>query len=177
MAPTSGKRSAIRAATSKTKSASSHLNRQTQPKSQNLFASSKKDKRIIRHSALISRIEKSKAQPKKRRRPSRKLVANLDSLAAALPLAPPKVDQEAETGIVRIRHRSLKTKPGAMKKKEKIISQEKDRFNKNMAQMATVRPSSNAEPDASNGTDSQSAAKWAALRNFVQQTMEQRPLN
>ncbi|KAL8811700.1 MAG: hypothetical protein Q9223_001514 [Gallowayella weberi] len=180
MAPTSGKPSAIRTRASKTTSNSSKSMRQAHPRSQNSFASSKKDKRIIKRSALISRIEKNKAQPKKRRRPSRKLVANLDSIAAALPDAPPKNEQILETGVARIRHRSLKSKPGALKKKEKIISMEKDRFNKNMAQMAAVQGSDDGQTNggshgAATGTDSQSRTKWAALRSFIQQTMEQRP--
>ncbi|KAL8921642.1 MAG: hypothetical protein Q9172_003890 [Xanthocarpia lactea] len=172
MAPTSGKRSATRGRASKSSSTSSKTLRQ------NVFSTTKKDKRTIKHSALISRIEKSKAQPKKRRRPSKKLVADLESLAAALPDAPPKEEPVTETGIARIRHRSLKSKPGAMKKKEKIICLEKDRFNRSMAQMAAVQASSAGQTDASHatatGTDAQSRSKWAALRSFIQQTMDTR---
>ncbi|KAL8806197.1 MAG: hypothetical protein Q9182_001472 [Xanthomendoza sp. 2 TL-2023] len=179
MAPTSGTPSAIRSRAFEIASNSSNTMRQAHSRSQNTFASSKKDKRIIKRSALISRIEKNKAQPTKRRRPSKKLVANLDSIAAALPDTPPKDEQVLETGIARIRHRSLKSKPGALKKKEKIISLEKDRFNKNMAQMAAVQGSDDGKTNGSHGvatgTDSQSRTKWAALRSFIQQTMEQRP--
>lgn len=67
-----------------------------------------------------------------------------------------------------------------MRKKEKIISMEKDRFNKNMAQMAALQ---HADVAAANGgshvrdtTDtSQSSNKWVMLRNFIQQTMEKHP--
>ncbi|KAL8992523.1 MAG: hypothetical protein Q9169_007035 [Polycauliona sp. 2 TL-2023] len=183
MAPTKPKRPTTRARAPKTPSTS--LLHHTHHKPQPPFASSKKDKRIIKHSALLSRIEKStKPPPQKRRRPSKKLVANLESLAAALPDAPPRDDGVAETGVAKIRHRSLKSKPGAMKKKEKVIAMEKERFNRNMAQMANaVQNQSDKEGamDASHGTavgsdgKSQSQSKWAALRNHIQQTMEQRP--
>ncbi|KAI4280955.1 MAG: hypothetical protein L6R38_004043 [Xanthoria sp. 2 TBL-2021] len=179
MAPTMGKRSAIRARASKTSSTTSNPTRHTHPKAQNAFSTTKKDKRMIKRSALISRIEKSKAQPKKRRRPSKKLVADLEALAAALPDAPPRDDQVTETGIARIRHRSLKSKPGAMKKREKIISREKDRFNRNMAQMAAVQSPASGQIDTSQSTstdaDGQSRSKWAALRSHIQQTMDHRP--
>ncbi|KAL8641639.1 MAG: hypothetical protein Q9226_008607 [Calogaya cf. arnoldii] len=179
MAPTTGKRSAIRARASTTSSTSSNSIRHTHPRAQNGFRTTKKDKRMIKHSALISRIEKSKAQPKKRRRPSKKLVADLESLAAALPDAPPRDDHVTETGIATMRHRSLKSKPGAMKKKEKIISMEKDRFNRNMAQMAAVQTPDSTQMEASQSTAAstqvQSRSKWAALRSHIQQTMEQRP--
>ncbi|KAL8727084.1 MAG: hypothetical protein Q9166_006271 [cf. Caloplaca sp. 2 TL-2023] len=168
MAPTTGKRSAIRSRPFKTGSTPSNPIRHIHPKAQTPFSTSKKDKRIIKHSALISRIEKSKASPKKRRRPSKKLVADLESLAAALPDAPPKDEQVKETGIAKTRHRSLKSKPGAMKKKEKIISMEKDRFNRSMAHMATLQ-SSDIGPSRT-GSDPLSRNKWTALRTLIQQS-------
>ncbi|KAI4275227.1 MAG: hypothetical protein LQ337_003366 [Flavoplaca oasis] len=179
MAPIAGKRSALRARAFKTSTTPSNPIRRTHSTFQSAFGATKKDKRIIKRSALISRIEKSKDQPRKRRRPSKKLVADLESLAAALPDAPPREDQVTEKGIVRIKHRSLKSKPGAMKKKEKIISMEKNRFDRNMAQLATIQ-NSTAEPidtmqGTAVGTDGQSRNKWAALRSHIQQTMEQRP--
>lgn len=178
-ARTTGKRSAVRAHASKTSPTSSNPIRHAHPKAQNVFSTSKRDERTIKRSALISRIEKSKAQPKKQRRPSKKLVADLESLAAALPDAPPRDDQVTETGIARIRHRSLKSKPGAMKKREKIISMEKDRFNRNMAQMAAVQSPASGQIDTSQststGADGQSRSKWAALRSHIQQTMDHRP--
>lgn len=169
-----GKRPSIGSRVRKTSSTASNPNRHAHPKGHNLFSNTKKDKRIIKHSALLSRIEKSKPQSKKRRRPSKKLVANLKSLAEALPDAPgPQEADDFETANAKIKHRSLKSRPGAMKKKEKLIGMEKDRFNKNMAQMAAAGAS-----DRSYGGDASdvphTGTKWAALRNFIQQTMEQR---
>ncbi|KAL9577221.1 MAG: hypothetical protein Q9212_006507 [Teloschistes hypoglaucus] len=88
MAPVIGKRSSSRSRTSKTRSISSNPIRHTHAETASAFGTSKKDKRIIKHSALISRIEKSKHKAKKRRRPSKKLMVSLESLGDALPEAP-----------------------------------------------------------------------------------------
>ena len=138
---------------------------------------SKKDKRTIRHSALISRIEKTKATPKKRRRPSKKLVTDLESLAVALPDAPESNNEDIALGGAIIRHKSLKSRPGAMKRKEKLASLEKDRFNKNMALM--MAPNNTGKDDQSTeGPVEERVAnrdRWASLRGFIKQTMEPRP--
>ncbi|EFW13340.1 hypothetical protein D8B26_007082 [Coccidioides posadasii str. Silveira] len=138
------------------------------------FHTSKKDKRIIKHSAFVSKIEKSCKKPFKRRRPSKKLVANLDSLADALPDADDEVPEDAQVNIIR--HKSLKHRPGAMKRKEKLDKVERDRFAKNMAQMATGLADPK-EPAAStvDATQTSSSNRWAALRNFISQTIDQNP--
>ena len=131
----------------------------------------------MKYSALLSRIEKPKPSPKKRRRPSKKLVATLESLAEALPNTLVAEENEAIVGQAKIRHRSLKSKPGAMKRKERIISMEKDRFNRNMAQMA-VGDSGVSDPSASGGAGPSTAgttnSRWAALRGFIRHTVESR---
>lgn len=80
-------------------------------------------------------------------------------------------------GKAKIKHRSLKSKPGANKKKELLVAQERDRFNKNMAQMMTL-------PESHNGTGrggeeiithGNTEKRWAAIRGFVQENMERRP--
>ncbi|KAL8901337.1 MAG: hypothetical protein Q9207_005251 [Kuettlingeria erythrocarpa] len=174
MAPTSGKRSSIRSRAPKTSTTTSNPIRRTHRNAQGLFSNTKKDKRIIKHSALLSRIEKSKPQFKKRRRPSKKLVAGLESLVEALPDIPRSREEDGlEAANVKIKHRSLKSRPGAMKKKEKIISMEKDRFNKNMAHMAAAGAPSDSTPGGDQSNLAQPGTRWAALRNFIQQTMEQ----
>ncbi|KAI4192284.1 MAG: hypothetical protein LQ346_004385 [Caloplaca aetnensis] len=174
MAPTPGKRSSIRSRAPKTSTTASNPIRHTHPKAQGLFSNRKKDKRTIKHSALLSRIEKSKPQPTKRRRPSKKLVANLESLVEALPDIPgPREADGLKAANAKIKHRSLKSRPGAMKKKEKIISMEKDRFNKNMAHMAAAGAASNSTHGGDQSNLPQPGTRWAALRNFIQQTMEQ----
>lgn len=141
------------------------------------FGSSKRDKRTIKHSALISRIEKQKPSSKKRRRPSKKLISNLESLANALPEISNTRNGQTESSDPKIKHNSMKSRPGAMKKKESIIVRERERFNRNMAQMMTVPElddvtSTNPEiPIVELGTKN----KWAAIREFIKQTMEQAP--
>lgn len=136
---------------------------------------------MVRRSSLISRIEKSKAKPssQKRRRASKKLVTNLESLADALPDIPKS--RNGETGLgdpTIIRHKSLKSRPGATKKKELLISLEKERFNKNMAQMMQSCQGKEEEKDSATVSDREKGgrSKWAVIREFIQQTMEQRPV-
>ena len=85
-----------------------------------------------------------------------------------------------ESGDAKIRHRSLKSRPGAMKRKEKLETMEKERFGKNMAQMvartatASTTIVEGSEAVAANGRGA-SSNRWAALRGFIQQTMERKP--
>ncbi|RFU26161.1 hypothetical protein B7463_g10167, partial [Scytalidium lignicola] len=143
------------------------------------FLSSKKDKRLIKHSAFKSRIEKkATTKPLKRRRPNKKLVTTLNSLVDALPdiESNDNDDDEGNNNDGRpkkIRHRSLKSKPGALKKRVRLEKAERERFGKNMAVLATgVRA---MEVDGGNGeagngsgggekTASATAGRWAALR-------------
>lgn len=64
----------------------------------------------------------------------------------------------------------MKSRPGAMKRKEKLEKMEKERFNMNMAQMAGA---SAASAGATSGTAI--ADRWAALKNHVKSTMEVKP--
>ena len=134
---------------------------------------------MIRHSALISRIEKSKPSSKKRRRPSKKLITNLESLVEALPHVSEERGREMITGDIRIKHKSLKTRPGVLKKKETLITMEKERFNKNMAQMIQLSNASDEAESQNTALDSNhdKANRWAAIRGFVKQTMEQRSVS
>ncbi|KAL1612808.1 hypothetical protein SLS60_001037 [Paraconiothyrium brasiliense] len=134
-----------------------------------LFSSSKKDKHAIKHSAFVSKIEKSSKKIQKRRRPNKKLVTNLESLADALSgLEQGEENGEVVVGQAKIQKKSLKSRPGAMKKKEKLEKLEKERFNMNLAQMATT--------SASGATGNNlSADRWAALKNHVKNTAEIKP--
>ncbi|KAL2004480.1 hypothetical protein VTN00DRAFT_3482 [Thermoascus crustaceus] len=162
------------------------------------FKTTKKDKRLIKHSAFVSKIEKANQKTAKRRRASKKLVANLDALADALPDAGDDGTQRSQSGpgsqVNIIRHRTLKHRPGAMKRKEKLEKMERDRFVKNMAQLVTgIEANHNAnattaESSNPNGTtnpeqqqqqqqqQSSVSSRFAALRNFISQTMEQQPV-
>ncbi|KAI5309648.1 hypothetical protein KEM55_002744 [Ascosphaera atra] len=177
------------------------------------FRTNKKDKRTIKHETFLARIEKSRKKKLKRRRPSKKLVTNLDSLADALPGSDDDEDTDMD-GSPRakkaqgldaggagqsniIKQKSLKHKPGALKKKEKIDARERDRFQRNLAQMSSaLKASREASGTAASTTGTQASApaqaqaqaqpttqtqdgavsnRWAALRNFISQTMEQNP--
>ncbi|KMU91120.1 hypothetical protein CIHG_08791 [Coccidioides immitis H538.4] len=86
----------------------------------------------------------------------------------------PPTPEDAQVNIIR--HKSLKHRPGAMKRKEKLDKVERDRFAKNMAQMATGLADPK-EPAAStvDATQTSSSNRWAALRNFISQTIDQNP--
>ncbi|KAI1481726.1 ribosome biogenesis protein SLX9-domain-containing protein [Daldinia eschscholtzii] len=160
------------------------------------FSNTKKDKRSIKHASFVSRIEKAHQKPAKRRRPNKKLVANLDSLADALPdlLA----DGETEEGLRqlregKVRHKSLKSRPGALKRKERIVKGEVERFGVSLARLSAVAEKEvvqmDVEKEGENGVvvpEGQGASttappqvsttnRWAALRGYISATMEQNP--
>ncbi|EEP81186.1 conserved hypothetical protein [Uncinocarpus reesii 1704] len=139
------------------------------------FHTSKKDKRVIKHSTFVSKIEKSHKKPLKRRRPSKKLVANLDSLAEALPDADDNPRADSQVNIIK--QKSLKHRPGAMKRKEKLDQFERSRFAKNMAQMARMESTGPASTSDGTPTATQSSSsnRWTALRNFISHTIDQNP--
>lgn len=134
------------------------------------FRTTKKDKRLIKHSSFVSKIAKNSTKPNKRRRASKKLVANLESLADALPEAETDPNDSSQVNVIK--QKTLKHRPGAMKRKEKLEKTERDRFAKNMAQMSNIQtaPTPSSEPTADSVSN-----RWAALRGFISQTMEHQP--
>ncbi|KAJ5440142.1 uncharacterized protein N7458_011140 [Penicillium daleae] len=138
------------------------------------FRTSKKDKRQIKHATLMSKIAKSSKAPKKRR-PSKKLVANLESLADALPEAADD-SHDAASQVNIIKQKTLRHKPGALKRREKLEMLERDRFAKNMAQMSSLQPAAAGNASEATPESNPTANRWSALRNFISQTMEQQPV-
>ena len=144
------------------------------------FRTSKRDKRQIRHATLMSKIAKNSTKNPKRRRASKKLVANLESLADALPDAADD-SHDAVSQVNVIKQNTLRHKPGAMKRREKLEKIERDRFARNMAQMSAL-PSQSGPPAETTTTTTTTtdanptANRWSALRNFISQTMEQQPV-
>ncbi|KAK2628202.1 hypothetical protein QTJ16_002848 [Diplocarpon rosae] len=153
------------------------------------FANTKKDKRMIKSSSFLNRIEKAHKKPLKRRRPNKKLVTTLESLANALPDVEDLV-QEKERGEGKLKMLSLKSKPGARKRKEKLERLERERFSKNMAVIIASGKEEVTMPDVATGVDagkvSGSAAqdvpatnpalgRFAALRDWVNANMEKHP--
>ena len=79
----------------------------------------------------------------------------------------------------------MKSRPGAMKRREKLDLGERERFAKNMAQMAVSAPPPSSEPgggkdvgqagEAAAAATAATSQRWAALRGFIAQTLEQKP--
>lgn len=137
------------------------------------FRTSKKDKRQIKHATLMSKIAKS-SKTQKKRRPSKKLVANLESLADALPDAADEAHDAASQANV-IKQKTLRHKPGALKRREKLEKVERDRFARNMAQMSGLQTQAADSAEVS-AESNPTANRWSALRSFISQTMEQQPV-
>lgn len=132
-------------------------------------------------SKVAKSSDRNKAKPVRRRRPNKKLVTTLDSLADALPETYDDSRQTAAGSkpsdqVNVISRKSIKSRPGALKRRERIDKNERDRFNKNMAQLATSVVKSDTQDKTNDGTASTpSSNRWAALRGFINQTLEKKP--
>lgn len=115
------------------------------------------------------------------------------SLVDALPgLTADEVQQGVEEKEGRIRHKSLRSKPGALKRKERVVRGEMERFGVSLAQLASVREeapipaaataTSAGDVQMAGGGEAQkqqqksaAANRFAALRGFISATMVQNP--
>ena len=169
-------------------------------------------KRLERHLRLIDRVRQRHMTPKtvvKRRRPSKQLVTDLAALADALPrnesaskraLAVKgkgctQVEGTSQTARLSPKKRSgsLQSRPGAGKRKEKLLRAERERFAKNLALMVAGSQKKDVEEDADReeGGASQRRerkheptghpqqkdslrARWAAIRAHVDRNMKKR---
>ncbi len=134
-------------------------------------------------------MAKSSAKTPRRRRPNKKLVATLDSLADALPTDNDNGEittrraagERPEDQVNIIKRKSMKSRPGAMKRRENLDKGERQRFVKNMAQLATSRPNSGHGKEGAGAQDGvqtpvpSTSDRWAALRGFISQTLETKP--
>ena len=146
----------------------------------------KKEKRSLKHGAFLAKIQKS--QPSKPTAASRrpKNIANLQALADALPDFDPDLHhaQSSSSNSVNVirQKTTLRHKPGAQKRRQKLEKLERDRFASNMAQMASksaVSAASAASAESAKTADPAAAGtadRWAALRSFISQTMEHQPV-
>ena len=141
---------------------------------------SKSHKRIVKHTALIQRLQQStptyrRVNPSlKRRRPSKKMVTDLASLEAALPITNDPIEPTAlamsSCGVKgsKIRYTSLKTKPGARKRRERLLEAERHKFSKNLAVMASsdLRASDAESHTTTNmARENNLRARWSAIRD------------
>lgn len=174
------------------------------------FLDTKADKQRIRHASFVSRITKpstsasssSTANSKKNarrhaRRREQQLSASgaamVDGLADALPaLTADEVAAGDAERAGRVRHKSLRSRPGALRRRERVVRGEMERFGVSLAQLAGVQetaapaPAPTATAPAAQNDDaamedvqqqqkSASANRFAALRGFISATMEQNP--
>lgn len=163
------------------------------------FINSKRDKRTIKSSAFLNRIEKAHTKPLKRRRPNKKLVTTLESLADALPDVEELVKGKERLDAGKMQMQSLKSRPGARKRKEKVERLERERFAKNMALIMAggekegdsagslaVAAESGMEVDETKAAESgappprvpasnPAVNRFAALRAWVNANMEKHP--
>ncbi|CUS09935.1 unnamed protein product [Tuber aestivum] len=139
----------------------------------------KKTRQSMKHSLFINKIEKSSAPSARSRRRKAKaaqnsLITGLESLADALPsgaldgsinftpASSKATGKGREEGVGR---KSMKSRPGAMKRKEGVVKSECERFGKNLAIMQT---------GAIAGATERGGGTWAALRGFIEGTMEKK---
>lgn len=166
----------------------------------------KQDKRNLKHAALMHKVRDAsinKFAGKKRRRPGKKIAAaeSLAGLRNALPELEDEDEDEWEglsdddadiesavakkarrrraDGEGKIKMRSLKHRPGAMKRKQALERSEQERFGRNLAQLVgtecgpgKVGRSEGQAAREDGGGDGGQAGKWAALRAFIGGTME-----
>ncbi|EPE28085.1 hypothetical protein GLAREA_04876 [Glarea lozoyensis ATCC 20868] len=176
MAPTAPKkRPSIRAKSKSTTSTttpttSTLTRRRPSAVTSDKFISSKRDKRLIKSNSFVSRIEKTGSKkPLKRRRPSKKLVANLESLVDALPDVGEIEKGEVDTGE-RVKMTSLTSGRGLMKRRKKVEGRERERFGKNLGVlMAAGKGEGEGEKRV---VASSTASRFKALRNWIGETME-----
>ncbi|OAA52784.1 hypothetical protein BBO_00625 [Beauveria brongniartii RCEF 3172] len=159
------------------------------------FTSSKRDKRLIKHSSFLSRVaesgvsKSSSSSSRKNKRTgrgrSKQLSTTLEGLADALP----ELQDGTEAPQGKIRHKSIKSKKGALKRKEQVVKGEMERFGVSMAQLAGTKEQERGngastgemmkkkmEGEGGRGQGSAGgSSRWAALRGYISSTMEQNP--
>ncbi|EEY18952.1 predicted protein [Verticillium alfalfae VaMs.102] len=103
----------------------------------------------------------------------------------------PELTNEADGNVAqlregRVRHKSLKSRPGALKRKEKVVRGEMARFGASMAALAATPEAAAAAAENQTMTVEDTADtpaapapattnRWAALRRHISTTMEQNP--
>ena len=68
--------------------------------------------------------------------------------------------------------KSLKSKPGAMKKREKVVRAERERFERNLAGMLTLNEEHGTRVDAEVEVRGNVMGRWKALRAHLERGRE-----
>jgi hypothetical protein len=141
------------------------------------FTSTKRDKRTIKHSILVSKARTSSDKSggiKKRRRPSKKLATDIQTLADALPdefdEVVPSQSSKLKSQPSSTQMQSIGSRKGIKKQIQRVVKEEQDRFGKNLAVLSQAAPSSTtivADPSRPAEKDS----RWAALRKHLAGTV------
>ncbi|KAK4196967.1 ribosome biogenesis protein SLX9-domain-containing protein [Triangularia verruculosa] len=170
------------------------------------FIDSKRDKRLIKHSSFVSKITKpsSAASKNAKKRQAKKAKTQLSTTLESLGDVLDDIEDEMEEdGAMdseqrlqgKVRHKSIKSRPGALKRKEKVVKGEMSRFGHNLAQLATVtsaattatisrnpaqvekevKEQAQMETETTTAQEAATSNRWAALRGFISSTMEQNP--
>jgi hypothetical protein len=91
----------------------------------------------------------------------------------------PELEEGVEVEQGKVRHKSLKSKRGALKRKERVVKGEMERFGVSMARL-TQQDGAAAQKVEMESTEERTAPaptanRWAALRGYISSTMEQNP--
>ncbi|CAK4005963.1 Hypothetical predicted protein [Lecanosticta acicola] len=161
------------------------------------FKLSKQDKRTIKHNTLMHKVREagiSKKKPLKRRRPGKKLGVDIGGLGDALPDVEDEEEEEEWGGASedgrdvmggvrktmrkkkkvvesegKMKMKSMRNRPGAMKRKRAMEGREMERFGKNLAQLVGAQKVAETGDE---GVENTTAGRWSALRAFIGSTME-----
>lgn len=117
------------------------------------FTTTKKDKRLMKHSLLMSKVRDSGVKKEKRRRPSKKLITNLESLEDA-------IEEVEDSTVATPKLKNVREGRGHAKRREKIVKEERQRFGQNMAILTAAAQTSTGAAAPGN--------RFAALRAHIQ---------
>jgi hypothetical protein len=132
------------------------------------FTTTKKDKRLMKHSMLMSKVHDAGVKKQKRRRPGKKLVTDLEALGDALQhVAGHDHDQDQSRAA---QMKNVREGRGQAKRREKLVKEERARFGQNMAVLSATNAASTPN-DANAHNHATGGGRWAALRAHIQATM------
>ncbi|KAF1812358.1 hypothetical protein P152DRAFT_33493 [Eremomyces bilateralis CBS 781.70] len=133
------------------------------------FSTTKRDKQSMKHSLLLHKIESSGVKKAKRRRPNKKLVTNLDTLIDALP----EIGQEAgenakpETEAAKRQRKAYGSRPGALKRRDKVEKEEREFVGKALAALSAGDPQASDNHTGPEGAET----KWERIRKAIGMNM------
>lgn len=163
------------------------------------LSDTKAARRTQRHQEFVSRIAKrsttKRAKPRKRSRPSKSLTANLSSLVDVLPDGESTAASSGKAvtvsarngdaielgqndGAVRIHNATLKSRPGAQKKRAALEKVERDWFAKNLVTMVNMHSRNDKVTNQPEGESNQQQHRavgdnWTALKAHIANNLRQ----